>query len=268
MTIAAKNRTEAPPYVDAVIRYSEKAADGGTIFANGKYTFEMEDHPMRVYNARVANVSFEENGFTLVKHKTDVDLTDQAAATRYYYPEVQELVKKLTGAKEVIAFMGILRGGDQNLGGGPALSAHVDFTEYGLRSSLERFAPDRFGAIKDKRLVNINVWRPLRTVERSPLAVCDKNSVERGDFLRINFGSTTETGAVKEPGGFNFAYNPKHRWYYYPHMEPDEVLVFKLYDTGEKDWKMTAHTAFDDPTSAPNAPPRISYEIRTVAVFD
>ena len=262
------DQTADVPYVDAIIRYSERAADGGTIFENGKYTFEMEDHPMRVYNARLADISFEKNGFTLVRQKTDVDLTDQAAAMKFYYPEVQELVKKLTGAKEVIAFMGILRGGEQNAGGGPALSAHVDFTEYGLRSSLERFAPERAEAIKGKRLVNINVWRPLATVERSPLAVCDKSSVDRSDFLRINFGSATQTGAVQEPAGFNCAYNPNHRWYYYPFMEPDEVLVFKLFDTGETNWKMTAHTAFDDPTSAPDAPPRISYEIRTVAVFD
>ena len=268
MSSLAAGQASPVPYVDAVIRYSERAADGGTIFANGKYTFEMEDHPMRVYNARLADISFERNGFTLVKRKTDVDLTDQAMAEKFYYPEVEELVKELTGAKEVIAFMGILRGGEQNAGGGPALSAHVDFTEYGLRNSLERFAPDRAGALKGKRLVNINVWRPLKTVERSPLAVCDKSSVEPSDFLRIKFGSATQTGAVQEPAGFNCAYNPKHLWYYFPRMEPDEVLVFKLFDTGEKDWKMTAHTAFDDPTSAPDAPPRISYEIRTVAVFD
>ncbi len=267
MASAQASQATTPSYVDAVIRYSEKAADGGTIFENGKYTFEMEDHPMRVHNARLADISFEKNGFTLVRQKTNVDLTDQAAAQEYYYPEVEALVKKLTGATDVIAFMGILRGGEQNAGGGPALSAHVDFTEYGLRSALERFAPARFEGTKGKRLVNINVWRPLKTVERSPLAVCDKSSVDRSDFLRINFGNATQTGAVREPAGFNCAFNPKHLWYYYPHMEPDEVLVFKLFDTGETDWKMTAHTAFDDPTSAPDAPPRISYEIRTVAVF-
>jgi hypothetical protein len=27
---------------------------------------------------------------------------------------------------------------------------------------------------------------------------------------------------------------------------------------------MTAHTAFDDPTSAPNAPPRRSIEVRSI----
>ena len=45
--------------------------------------------------------------------------------------------------------MGILRGGDENLGGGPALSAHVDFNEAALRGwvqrSSRRSAPKRCG---------------------------------------------------------------------------------------------------------------------------
>jgi hypothetical protein len=51
-------------------------------------------------------------------------------------------------------------------------------------------------------------------------------------------------------------------------MQPDEVIAFKLFDTGNPKWQMTAHTAFVDPTSAPGSPKRQSYEIRTLAVFD
>jgi hypothetical protein len=69
-------------------------------------------------------------------------------------------------------------------------------------------------------------------------------------------------------GGLNVACNPKHHWYYYPDMEPDEVLAFRLFDTSNKDWHMTAHTAIVDPSAAPDAPKRQSYELRTLAVFD
>ena len=85
--------------MDALIRYSERAADGGTIFENGKYTFKMEDHPARVHNARLADISFERNGFTILRHKTEADLTDQADVERRYYPEVRRLVKELTRAQ-------------------------------------------------------------------------------------------------------------------------------------------------------------------------
>ena len=68
-------------------------------------------------------------------------------------------------------------------------------------------------------------------------------------------------------GGLNLAYNPKHHWYYFPDMEPDEVLAFRLYDTANPNWQMTAHTAVIDPTAAADAPKRMSYELRTLAVF-
>ena len=48
----------------------------------------------------------------------------------------------------------------------------------------------------------------------------------------------------------------------------DEAIVFKVYDSlkdGRARW--TAHTAFDDPTTPPNARPRESIEIRTLAFF-
>jgi hypothetical protein len=51
-------------------------------------------------------------------------------------------------------------------------------------------------------------------------------------------------------------------------MRPDEALDFKTYESqrdGRARW--TAHTAFDDPTAPPDARPRESIEIRTLAFF-
>jgi hypothetical protein len=50
-------------------------------------------------------------------------------------------------------------------------------------------------------------------------------------------------------------------------MEPHEVLAFRLCDTSDSELRMTAHTAFDDPTSRPGSPKRMSYELRTIAVM-
>ena len=50
--------------------------------------------------------------------------------------------------------------------------------------------------------------------------------------------------------------------------QPDEVLDFRLFDTGDPDSRMTAHTAFEDPTSSPGSPPRESFELRTLAILD
>ena len=67
---------------------------------------------------------------------------------------------------------------------------------------------------------------------------------------------------------YHITYNPDHHWFYFPHMQTNEALVFKTYDSatdGRARW--TAHAAFDDPTSEPDAPDRESIEVRTLAFF-
>jgi hypothetical protein len=51
-------------------------------------------------------------------------------------------------------------------------------------------------------------------------------------------------------------------------MQQSEVLLIKCFDS-ERDGRarFTAHSAFDDPTSPPDAAPRESVEVRTLAFF-
>ena len=67
---------------------------------------------------------------------------------------------------------------------------------------------------------------------------------------------------------YGAAYGTHQRWYYFPDMERDEVILIKGYDS-ETDGRarFAPHTAFDDPTSPPDAPARESIEIRTLAFF-
>ena len=60
----------------------------------------------------------------------------------------------------------------------------------------------------------------------------------------------------------------RHRWFYFPRLTPDEVVLLKIYDsqaTGTA--RLSAHTAFEDPTTPEGAPPRQSIEARTIAFF-
>jgi hypothetical protein len=77
-------------------------------------------------------------------------------------------------------------------------------------------------------------------------------------------------GGLNDPSrpslfGFNLSYSCAHRWYYAPRMQPDEVLAFKLFDSEPGRIQWTAHTAFEDPSARPDAAPRESLEIRTIA---
>jgi hypothetical protein len=260
---------KAPPAsIETFVRYSERAAEGGWIEKNGSYSFEMEDHPVTVRNARLADTSFETHGFALLDSRVDIDWADSDDFERRYYPHVRKLVMDLTGADEVLVFLGIWRGGEDAKGGGPALSAHVDFNEAALRQWVGRIAPDRADELAGKRLVNINVWRATKRVENAPLAVCDRRSTKRSDFLRVMLGK--QEGGYEEgmPAGLNMAYSPDHDWYYFPDMQTGEALAFRLFDTADPDWHMTGHTAIVDPTATPGAPARESFEVRTIAVFD
>jgi hypothetical protein len=60
-------------------------------------------------------------------------------------------------------------------------------------------------------------------------------------------------------------YNPSHRWFYFPRMRVDEALLLKCYDS-ETDGRarFAPHTAFHDPTTPVDAPPRESIELRTL----
>src|SRR5215510_9610656 len=59
--------------------------------------------------------------------------------------------------------------------------------------------------------------------------------------------------------------DPDHRWFYVPEMRADELLLLKCYDTKtDGRARFAPHTAFTDPTTPVDAPPRESIELRTL----
>ena len=68
--------------------------------------------------------------------------------------------------------------------------------------------------------------------------------------------------------GLSNQYAAKHRWYYFPKMQMDEVLLFKQF---ESDTALPGHTIFHtavvDPTVRPDAPERQSIECRAFLFF-
>ena len=269
------NLKESPaiPFVETTLPYID-ATFGPTIlyeYERGSTTHHYDPHPVRIHDARAVadGLSLERNGFTLVRHDTAVtDFRDADQIKQIYYPEIERLLRGLIGAEKVIVFGEALRSNDAGLQmREPAMNPHVDFNE----KTVRRFARDILGAAeaekyRDQRVVLINLWRGIAPVERLPLAVCDASTVTAADLTLGLIGH--------KPGddfefleGFNVAYSPAHRWYYYPRMQPAELLVFKLCDSDGVRPQLTAHTAFDDPSSLPNAPPRQSLEIRTISFF-
>ena len=230
--------------------------------------------PRRVllHNGRLETDDFvlERNGFRFVRHRTKVvDFFDEDEVRRVYYPEMQALVKAETGAARVEVFDHTLRTADDELRETHKIRevvrrVHNDYTEWSGPQRVRTFLPQEADELLRRRFAIIQVWRPIRhPVETWPLAIADAQSISPGSLVVTERRYRDRVGQT-----YAITYDPAHRWYWFPQMRPDEALVFKTYESvKEGGARWTAHTAFDDPTTAPGARPRESIEIRTLAFF-
>jgi len=119
------------------------------------------------------------------------------------------------------------------------------------------------GTLLQKRWQILNAWRPIKTVYKDPLAVCDARTVSDTDDLVpgkiIYKDHERESWTVKA--------NPNHRWYFKYAMQPSEVLLIKCFDSKEDVARRAPHSAFQDPRHV-DKEWRESIEIRTMVFYD
>jgi hypothetical protein len=238
-----------------------------------RVTGEHEVREMTIRDGRLhaAEFDLEVSGFEFVEHKTKVrDFFDIDELKRVYYPEVEALIKKVSGASRVVVFDHTLRSGDEaereaKLVREPVLNVHNDYTEWSGPQRVRDLLPNEAEQLLQKRFAIIQVWRAInQPIQSNPLAIADARSLAPRDLIRAERRYPNRVGETYRVG-----YNPEHRWYYFPRMRRDEALVFKVFDSA-KDGRarFTAHSSFEDPTTPPGAPARQSIEARTLAFFD
>jgi len=235
-------------------------------------TPQPEPHAVRIENARSRSNEFtiDNVGFQLTQYESRVkNFYDEDEVRAVYFPETENLVKKLTGASRVLIFDHNLRSTgfsvESDVLRQPSTSVHGDYTEASAPRRLKQLLPNDAEGLLKKRYAFINVWKPIvRKVEDNALALCDARSVNSADFVRTTLRYPDRTGEV-----YTFKYNPNHRWFYFPLMQTDEALLLKCFDSN-KDGRarFSAHTSFEDPSSPASALPRVSIELRTIAFFD
>jgi hypothetical protein len=270
---------ETVPVIEALLNYSvdtgEKPASYGGISsaeADKKRTGKYQEYKMPIYDGRAVadQLSLEREGFILVRHETKVkDFYDETEVRSIYYPEIEKLVKETSGAKRVLVFDHTLRSADSATReakqiSGPVRNAHNDYTEWSGPQRVRDLLPDEAEELLKQRFAVVQVWRPIRNpVQREPLAIADARSIGTKELFPSARVYPDRVGEV-----YHCAFNPEHRWYYFRNMDRNEAVVFKTFDSsrdGRARW--TAHTAFDDPNSPSDAPPRESIEMRTLAFF-
>jgi len=249
--------------------FTETGGSGGLDRRSGG---TVDSRQVVLYNGRphVPEFALERDGFRFVRHDTKIaDFFDEDEVRRVYYPEMEALVKAESGASRVVVFDHTLRTADDEMRAQRKIRevvprVHNDYTEWSGPQRVRDLLPEEADALLSRRFAIIQVWRPIRhPVESFPLAICDARSVSFDDLVISERRYPNRVGQT-----YAITYNPAHKWFWFPRMRREEAIVFKVFDSlkdGRARW--TAHTAFDDPTAPPNARPRESIEIRTLAFF-
>jgi len=241
----------------------------GVPHRSGKYVKQS----VAIHNGRklLSKFSLDTNGFVLTEHETAVkDFYDPEEVKSVYYPEVERLIKRVTGAERVVVFDHVVRNpmlaerGEKGARS-PAKFVHNDYSMESAPGRVRAHLPEgEADRLLENRFAEINVWRAIRgPIESSPLALCDARSLDAKDSVPTDLVYRERVGET-----LGFLYNPKQRWYYFPRMQRNEAILLKCYDSKDDGRaRFTAHTSFEDPSSPPNAAPRESIEVRALVFW-
>jgi len=274
--MTASGTVEHLPAVEAVLNYLAPTTERPRTYTydppNGEpqSTVVHVAHKLPIRDARpiAAEFSLDRHGLELVEQTSAArDFYDDDEVKRVYYPEAERILKDVTGASRVFIFDHTTR---RRVPGAqdqrdkirqPVSRVHVDHTAKSGPQRVRDLLADEAQELLRGRVQVINLWRPIRGPLRdAPLAVCDARTVAPEDLVPSDLVYPHRIGET-----YSVSYRPTHRWFYFRNMRADEVLLLKCYDS-ETDGRarFAPHTAFTDPETPPDAPPRESIEIRAL----
>jgi hypothetical protein len=261
--------------VTAPIAYAGRSIERPRYHANDtrRDVLDVAPHPMRIADARGLDATLDGVGFSLLQHRSSVaDFTDQAAVDSVHRAEIVALVQGLSNADQVLVNSpGILRFSEKSPQSGrlnnsrPARFAHVDISAATALGFAQRAAAAGRALA---RFVHYNVWRVISPPPQDvPLAVCDARSVQTADLILADAIFDAPGQPEWSFEGLVVAHNSAHRWCWFPDMTRDEALVFKTHDSDPARAHGVPHVAFDNPLCPADAAPRISLEMRALALW-
>lgn len=235
-----------------------------------------------IRNARpmAAGLSLDVEGFAFAEQVSRVtDFNDDAQLASVYTPEIEKLVATVAGGREAVVFDHTRRSTDaahrEKFGSrDPVPAPHSDYDDSSARQRMR----DKFGDAADERLRGrfaiVNVWRSMSgPIEQWPLTMCDARTIDE-EFLI----STRREAPIRPEPSFEYArpsatrhaaYDANHRWFYFPRMTQNEVLLFKNYDTRtDGTAQFSLHSAFEDPDTPADPAPRETIETRAFVFYD
>lgn len=259
----------------AAVAYAGRGVARPRYHANDSTRDVLEIAPvsMDIADARGLHTTLDVEGFTLLKAVSAVaDFADRSAVDACYRDEIRSLVQGLSGADQVLVNSpGVLRFSERAANSGkldnsrPARFAHVDISD----TTAARFA--QAAAPKERKLTrfaHFNVWRVISPAPQDvPLAVCDARSVAPSDLILADAIFDSKDRPEWSFEGIVVAHNAAHRWHWFPDMTSEEALVFKTNDSDLSRAHCVPHVAFNNPFAGDAVPPRVSIEMRAIALW-
>jgi len=271
--------SEQKHHVETTLNYWDDPGDGSPptpiFIGKGHITNERPHlaHPFVVHDVRCdeSQYSLDTAGFQYYRHRSqEKAFTNEDAIVSTYYDECKQLLRDITGASRIHIFNHKVRRGPtqwHHLGfsnlknRGPVTKTHVDQSYAGAEIRLRWELPSESDELLKHRYQIINIWRPIATILKDPIAVADSRSVLDTDLVEADM---TENGF---PGKqWVVKYNADHRWYYKSRMEPEDVLLIKCFDSNEGVARRALHSAFEDSVHAGDVS-RQSIEVRCIVLY-
>jgi hypothetical protein len=237
---------------------------------------EPEQRLCRIYNGRryKEELSLDRQGFVAVKHKTAFGgVRDREKFIAGYPDEMIDLIRQLSGTSWVlpkrvdIVFRASAPGAGQEM---VAPAAHADYTPKSVRAQGELVLSANGQAGRPfRRVADYQTWRALTPPPQDrPLAVCDGRTIRQEDRIPLGAVIGAEDDPTKVFETTLARYHPDHRWFYFPNMEQDDLLIFRGADTDPERNLNVFHSSFADPTAGLATIPRVSVESRFFCFFE
>jgi len=278
------------PMVEADVIYGRRDGDAPQLHSNMPIEAQiaMDRHRIRIRDARpiADSLSLDREGFILRDHAAVTPFEpdfipfnfdrkrDLPPINRRYAEEMLPLIAELSGGDVVVPQAGRMTLRATPRTGLPTSDStaplvHLDYTPNAIRDAIAlTFGLEGRDVPAHRRVALYQTWRVLVPPPHdSLLAICDARSVSDGATMVMQTYTASREAEAEQIEVRLCSYEPGHRWYYFSDMRPDELLIFKGYDSDRPQSASGAHVAFDNPLAdEPNG--RISIEARYIIFWN
>ncbi len=212
---------------------------------------------------KICKVNFDSDGIVFADSPSAITQFESYRNWHAQYDEeITALLKSTIGAEEVIVFDHTLRIDSLDAERKPARNVHNDYSPEGASQRLiDLVGGERAAKFQDGHFGFVNVWRPVEnTITTSPLGFIRPSSMQPEDWMTIELIYPDRKGQI-----LGVASNPEHEWFYQSNMQPNEVVIFNIYDNQQR--PHLAHSALDIVEQSVSRLQRKSIETRTLVRY-